>query len=184
MHLFYLKCWLLNQIIPIKHLAHYLAQGKYRHSLLWIRSVDNLKFFFVYYIDAIYSLNRPCSAFKRKEPTERQFCKWVKECPDYFSQLSPYSSAYSDLGSLSSKVYSVYVSGLETLHICKMPKFPQKVVRRISTAKFPLKQSTKESNENKEYLRYQNTFLKLKGMFKPLPLRQIQKTPASSPPFR
>ncbi|KAJ1061807.1 hypothetical protein K5549_002842 [Capra hircus] len=77
-----------------------------------------------------------------------------------------------------------FALGLETLHICKMPKFPQKVVRRISTAKFPLKQSTKESNENKEYLRYQNTFLKLKGMFKPLPLRQIQKTPASSPPFR
>ena len=66
-----------------------------------------------------------------------------------------------------------------------MPKFPQKVVRRrISTAKFPLKQSTKESNENKEYLQYQNTFLKLKGMFKPLPLCQIQKTPASSPHFR
>nr|XP_014335721.1 PREDICTED: uncharacterized protein C3orf20-like [Bos mutus] len=78
-----------------------------------------------------------------------------------------------------------FALGIETRHICKMPKFPQKVVRRrISTAKFPLKQSTKESNENKEYLRYQNTFLKLKGMFKPLPLRQIQKTPASSPPVR
>ncbi|KAG5211869.1 hypothetical protein JEQ12_014298 [Ovis aries] len=77
-----------------------------------------------------------------------------------------------------------FALGLETRHICKMPKFPQKAVRRITTAKFPLKQSTKESNENKEYLRYQNTFLKLKGMFKPLPVRQIQKTPASSPPFR
>ncbi|XDC53397.1 hypothetical protein R6Z07M_004579 [Ovis aries] len=77
-----------------------------------------------------------------------------------------------------------FALGLETRHICKMPKFPQKAVRRVATAKFPLKQSTKESNENKEYLRYQNTFLKLKGMFKPLPVRQIQKTPASSPPFR
>ncbi|KAB0379127.1 hypothetical protein FD755_010705 [Muntiacus reevesi] len=78
-----------------------------------------------------------------------------------------------------------FALGIQTQHICKMPKFPQKVVRRrISAAKFPLTQSTKESNENKEYIRYQNTFLKLKGIFKPLPLCQIQKTPASSPPFR
>lgn len=48
------------------------------------------------------------------------------------------------------------VLGIETLHICKMPKFPQNVVRKQKiSSKFPLKQSTKEQDEKKEYLRYQ-----------------------------
>lgn len=81
-----------------------------------------------------------------------------------------------------SDVYSVYISGIESLTICEIPKSPQKVIRiqKVSPAKFPLKQSAKEKDEYKEYLRYRNTFLKLKGVFQPSPLYRTQKTPVSN----
>ncbi|XP_045411100.1 uncharacterized protein C3orf20 homolog [Lemur catta] len=64
--------------------------------------------------------------------------------------------------------------------------FPHKVVRKqeVSSANLPLKQGANEKDEEKEYLRYRNTFLELKGVFKPLPLRRTQRTPASNRPFR
>lgn len=136
----------------------------------------------------MYPLGNQEVHLKIREPTEGHFCKWVKEHPDYCSQLNPYSSAYRYLGPLKvfSDVYSVYISGIEPLHIGKMPKFPKKVIRRqkVSSARFPLKQSVEEKDENKEYLRYRNSFLKLKGVFKPAPLFHTQKTSVSNQSFR
>ncbi|XP_057172533.1 uncharacterized protein C3orf20 homolog [Ursus arctos] len=82
--------------------------------------------------------------------------------------------------------YYRFALGIESLHIGKMPKFPKKVIRRqkVSSAIFPLKQSVEEKDENKEYLRYRNSFLKLKGVFKPAPLFHTQKTPVSNQSFR
>ncbi|XP_040493272.1 uncharacterized protein C3orf20 homolog isoform X4 [Ursus maritimus] len=82
--------------------------------------------------------------------------------------------------------YYRFALGIESLHIGKMPKFPKKVIRRqkVSSARFPLKQSVEEKDENKEYLRYRNSFLKLKGVFKPAPLFHTQKTPVSNQSFR
>ncbi|XP_036924247.1 uncharacterized protein LOC119002432 [Sturnira hondurensis] len=76
--------------------------------------------------------------------------------------------------------------GGESLHTCKMPKFPQQVIRKqkVSPAEFPLEQSAKEKDENKEYLLNRNTFVKLKGVFKPPPLPRIQKALASNQHFR
>ncbi|KAM5254990.1 uncharacterized protein RBU33_025782 [Hipposideros larvatus] len=64
--------------------------------------------------------------------------------------------------------------------------FLQKGVRKqkVLSAEFPLKQSAKERDENKEYLRYQNTFLKPKSIFKPSPLCHIQKTLTRNQPSR
>ncbi|XP_058597713.1 uncharacterized protein C3orf20 homolog isoform X1 [Neofelis nebulosa] len=78
--------------------------------------------------------------------------------------------------------YYRFALGIESLYVCKIPKSPQKVIKKqkVSSAKFPLKQSTKEKDENKEYLQYQNTFLKLKGIFQPSPLYCIRKTPVSN----
>ncbi|XP_016018281.2 uncharacterized protein C3orf20 homolog [Rousettus aegyptiacus] len=77
-----------------------------------------------------------------------------------------------------------FALGIESLNICKVNKFPRKVVRKQVSPEFPLNQSAKEKDEEKEYLRYRNTFLKLKGVFKPSPLCRIQKTPASNQSFR
>ncbi|XP_036156798.1 uncharacterized protein C3orf20-like isoform X3 [Myotis myotis] len=82
--------------------------------------------------------------------------------------------------------YYRFSLGIECLHVCKVPRFQPKVVRKqeVSRAEFLLKPSTKEKDENKEYLLYRNTFLKLKGVFQPSPLPCIQKTPASKCSFR
>ncbi|XP_014386255.1 PREDICTED: uncharacterized protein C3orf20-like isoform X3 [Myotis brandtii] len=82
--------------------------------------------------------------------------------------------------------YYRFSLGIECLHMCKVPRFPPKVVRKeeVSPAEFLLKPSAKEKDENKEYLLYRNTFLKLKGVFQPSPLPCIQKTPASKCSFR
>ncbi|XP_053439328.1 uncharacterized protein LOC128580885 [Nycticebus coucang] len=80
-----------------------------------------------------------------------------------------------------------FTLGMESLHICKTPVFfPQKVVRKqeVSSAKLSVKQGTKEKDEEKEYLRYRNTFLELKGVFKPLPLRGNRRTPAGHQSLR
>ncbi|CAK7306200.1 Uncharacterized protein C3orf20 homolog [Vulpes lagopus] len=75
---------------------------------------------------------------------------------------------------------------IESLHIGKMPNVPKKVIRKqkVSSARFPLQQSAEGKDENKEYLRYRNTFLKLKGVFNPVPLFHIQKTPVRDQSFR
>ncbi|XP_015415466.1 PREDICTED: uncharacterized protein C3orf20-like isoform X1 [Myotis davidii] len=82
--------------------------------------------------------------------------------------------------------YYKFSLGIECLHMCKVPRFRPKVVRKqeVSPAEFLLKPSAKEKDENKEYLLYRNTFLKLKGVFQPSPLLCIQKTPASKCSFR
>ncbi|XP_047595773.1 uncharacterized protein C3orf20 homolog isoform X2 [Lutra lutra] len=82
--------------------------------------------------------------------------------------------------------YYRFALGIDSMHIDKMPKLPEKGIRKqkVSSARFPLKQSAEEKNESKEYLRYRNTFLKLKGVFKPVPLFRTQKTPGSNPSFR
>ncbi|XP_023605712.1 uncharacterized protein C3orf20-like [Myotis lucifugus] len=82
--------------------------------------------------------------------------------------------------------YYRFSLGIECLHMCKVPRFPPKVVRKqeVSPAEFLLKPSAKEKDENKEYLLYRNTFLKLKGVFQPSPLPCIPKTPASKCSFR
>ncbi|XP_032730144.1 uncharacterized protein C3orf20 homolog [Lontra canadensis] len=82
--------------------------------------------------------------------------------------------------------YYRFALGIDSMHIGKMPKLPEKGIRKqkVSSARFPLKQSAEEKDESKEYLRYRNTFLKLKGVFKPVPLFHTQKTPGSNPSFR
>ncbi|KAK1341476.1 hypothetical protein QTO34_017884 [Cnephaeus nilssonii] len=82
--------------------------------------------------------------------------------------------------------YYRFSLGIECLHMFKVPRFPPKVVRKqaVSPAEFLLKPSAKGKDENKEYLLYRNTFLKLKGVFQPSPLPFIQKTPASKRSFR
>ncbi|XP_044940754.1 uncharacterized protein C3orf20 homolog isoform X2 [Mustela putorius furo] len=82
--------------------------------------------------------------------------------------------------------YYRFTLGIDSMHIGKMPKLPEKGIRKqkVSSARFPLKQSAEEKDESKEYLRYRNTFLKLKGVFKPVPLFRTQKTPGSNPSFR
>ncbi|XP_006154949.2 uncharacterized protein C3orf20 homolog [Tupaia chinensis] len=79
-----------------------------------------------------------------------------------------------------------FAVGVESLHIHKLPKFLQKVVRRknVLSAKFPLEQKAKEKDGIKEYLRYRNTFLELRGFFKPSPLHHIQRIPACRQSFR
>ncbi|KAG8514010.1 hypothetical protein J0S82_003610, partial [Galemys pyrenaicus] len=76
--------------------------------------------------------------------------------------------------------------GVELMHICKMPRFLQKVVRKqkVQLAKFSVKQSAKEKDEIKEYLRHRSTFLKLKGAFKPSPRHGKQKSSTSKLSFR
>ncbi|KAF6119623.1 hypothetical protein HJG60_010089 [Phyllostomus discolor] len=76
--------------------------------------------------------------------------------------------------------------GLESLHMSRVPKLPQQVVRKqkVSPAELPLKQSAKEKDENREYLLNRNTFVRLKGVFKPPPLPRIQRAPASHQHFR
>nr|XP_012630751.1 uncharacterized protein C3orf20 homolog [Microcebus murinus] len=79
-----------------------------------------------------------------------------------------------------------FVLGMESLHICKIPMFPHEVVRKqeVSSEKLSLKQCAKEKDIEKEYLQYRNTFLELKGVYKPSPLRRTQRTPASNRSFR
>nr|KAF6452830.1 hypothetical protein HJG59_008172 [Molossus molossus] len=76
--------------------------------------------------------------------------------------------------------------GMESLQVCKVPRFPQKLVgkQKVSPAEFSTKPSAKGKDETKEYLLYRNTFLKLTGVFKPSPLPRIHKTPASNQSFR
>ncbi|XP_012590689.1 PREDICTED: uncharacterized protein C3orf20 homolog [Condylura cristata] len=78
-----------------------------------------------------------------------------------------------------------FAMGIELMHVCKMPKFLQKLGRKqkVPSAQFPVKQSAKE-DEVKEYLRYRSTFLKLKGAFKPSPHHRKQKNSATKPSFR
>eukprot|EP00071_Canis_lupus_P025486 XP_022259043.1 uncharacterized protein C3orf20 homolog isoform X2 [Canis lupus familiaris] len=82
--------------------------------------------------------------------------------------------------------YYRFALGIESLHIGKMPNVPKKVIRKqkVSSARFPLQQSAEGKDENKEYPRYRNTFLKLKGVFNPVPLFHIQKTPVRDQSFR
>nr|XP_055192324.1 uncharacterized protein C3orf20 homolog [Nyctereutes procyonoides] len=82
--------------------------------------------------------------------------------------------------------YYRFALGIESLHIGKMPNVPKKVIRKqkVSSARFPLQQSAEGKDENKEYLRYRNTFLKLKGVFNPVPLFHIPKTPVRDQSFR
>ncbi|XP_023365200.1 uncharacterized protein C3orf20-like isoform X2 [Otolemur garnettii] len=80
-----------------------------------------------------------------------------------------------------------FTLGMESLHLCKTPVFfPQKMIRKqeVSSAKLSLKQGAKEKDEEKEYLRYRNTFLELKGVFKPLPLHGSRRTPTSHQSLR
>ncbi|XP_037369747.1 uncharacterized protein C3orf20-like isoform X2 [Talpa occidentalis] len=72
-----------------------------------------------------------------------------------------------------------FAMGIELMHICKMPKFLQKVVRKQK-----VKQSAKEKDEAKEYQRYRSTFLKLKGASKPSPRHRKQKSSAGKSSFR
>ncbi|XP_036314598.2 uncharacterized protein C3orf20 homolog isoform X1 [Pipistrellus kuhlii] len=82
--------------------------------------------------------------------------------------------------------YYRFSLGLDCLHMYKVPKFPPKVVKKqaVSRAEFLLKPSAKGKDENKEYLLYRNTYLKLKGVFQPSPPPCIQKTPASKQSVR
>ncbi|XP_049740067.1 uncharacterized protein C3orf20 homolog [Elephas maximus indicus] len=71
-------------------------------------------------------------------------------------------------------------------HISRILELPQKVVRkqRVSSVNVLLEQKTKEINTDKEYLRFRNTFLELKGTFKPSPVHCTQKTPTSNRSYR
>ncbi|XP_015862414.2 uncharacterized protein C3orf20-like isoform X4 [Peromyscus maniculatus bairdii] len=72
--------------------------------------------------------------------------------------------------------------GLESLHVCKLPMFAKKAVRKpkVAFAIPALSRNAKEADWYKEYLRYRNTFLALKEFFKPLPYHYIHRTSATN----
>ncbi|XP_058165102.2 uncharacterized protein [Dasypus novemcinctus] len=73
-----------------------------------------------------------------------------------------------------------FAFGIESTRICKMPEFPYKIFGkpRVLPAKDPLRQEAKETDEEKEYLRYRNTFLELRRVFKPSPVCHTRSTSA------
>ncbi|KAK7824912.1 hypothetical protein U0070_014118 [Myodes glareolus] len=73
--------------------------------------------------------------------------------------------------------------GLESPHVCRLPPFAKKAVRKpkVSFAIPALTQSAKEVDWYKEYLRYRNNFLTLKEFFKPSPYHYIHRTSTVSP---
>ncbi|MEJ1277096.1 hypothetical protein NN561_008008 [Cricetulus griseus] len=70
--------------------------------------------------------------------------------------------------------------GLESRHVCRLPMFAKKVVRKpkVNFTMPALSQNTEEADRYKEYLRYRNTFLTLRKFFKPSPYHYIHRTPS------
>ncbi|XP_040610956.1 uncharacterized protein C3orf20 homolog isoform X2 [Mesocricetus auratus] len=61
--------------------------------------------------------------------------------------------------------------GLESLHVCRLPMFAKKVIRKPEV-KFTipaLSRNAEEAHWHKEYLRHRNTFLTMREFFKPSP---------------
>ncbi|XP_026640243.1 uncharacterized protein C3orf20 homolog [Microtus ochrogaster] len=73
--------------------------------------------------------------------------------------------------------------GLESLHVCRLPTFAKKAIRKpkVSFTIPALTQSAKEADWYKECLRYRNNFLTLKEFFKPSPYHYIHRTSTVSP---
>lgn len=101
-----------------------------------------------------------------------------------FLCLRSYLVTYASHSRVSqSGICPVLISGLESLHVCRLPTLAKKVVRKpkVSFTIPALTQSAKEADWFKECLRYRNNFLTLKEFFKPSPYHFIHRTSTVNP---